>query len=366
MLMIFGKYDEYRERMTGTNDVEAEWMRSPQTQAAFGNIKPEFGTTYGDFDAGTARRVVLLPNIHIQESHSRQGVAEAVTWMRAALEPDDVYWIAADRQIWEIKEWATLVAMVAGFASVLPLGVILLRTKFFSSLQGTIPEGYTCTRREFFKHATVNGLLMWLYLPVILILFAVHVYVIPIDKVFPMMMVNGTVWWFVLTNVIGFLILKRWRKRRADEVSWADLGLSFDQDRFVRGLESHRENNTTSHNAIWLHLPVRSDIGTAIPRRLPLPLPLRQRSDALPLGDVATVLPFLAPGLPANRHILARADTTSSKGNLVADVRLVVSHQRPDLDRPAHPLYAGTVRTAANRGHHPLCQARAGCWPPSR
>jgi len=41
------------------------------------------------------------------------------------------------------------------------------------------------------------------------------------------------VWWFVLTNVIGFLILKRWRKKHAEEVSWGDLGLSFDDARFT-------------------------------------------------------------------------------------------------------------------------------------
>ncbi len=42
MLMIFGKYDEYRQRMTGTRDFEAEWMTSPQTQAAIDDPKPSF------------------------------------------------------------------------------------------------------------------------------------------------------------------------------------------------------------------------------------------------------------------------------------------------------------------------------------
>ena len=30
MLMIIGKYDEYRKRMTGVNDITAEWMSSPR------------------------------------------------------------------------------------------------------------------------------------------------------------------------------------------------------------------------------------------------------------------------------------------------------------------------------------------------
>jgi hypothetical protein len=84
MLMIIGKWDEYRERMTGVGDIEAEWMSSPQTQAAIPDANPQLGVTYGDFAQGTARRVVVLRAIHIQESHSRAGVAEAVEWMRNA------------------------------------------------------------------------------------------------------------------------------------------------------------------------------------------------------------------------------------------------------------------------------------------
>ena len=234
MLMIFGKYDEYRERMTGTRNIEAEWMQSPQTQAAIEEANPEFGVIYGNFSDGSARKVVLLPVIHIKESHSREGVAAAVTWMRDALSPDPTYWIDKNSQTWEIKEYATLVAMLAGLASVLPLGLMLLRTKFFTSLQGQVSNVYACTRKEFYKHASINGLLMWLYLPLIFALFGLHVYVVQIDKVFPMMVVNGTVWWFVWINVIGFFILRRWYRRRNAEsgLSWADLGISFCPERF--------------------------------------------------------------------------------------------------------------------------------------
>ncbi len=234
MLMIYGQYDEYRQRMTGTRDVAKEWLGSPQTRAAFPVAAPEFGTRYGDFDLGTARQVTLLPTIHLLESHNRDGIAAAVTWMSSALHPDAAYWIDPANQVWEIKEWATLLAMLAGLAALLPLGLILLRIRYFSPLQLHAATVYTCTRREFIKHASINGLLMWLYLPLIFMLFGLHVYVVPIDKVFPLMMVNGTVWWFVWMNVIGFFILRGWLKRRArqDGLTWADLGASFDRARF--------------------------------------------------------------------------------------------------------------------------------------
>jgi poly(3-hydroxybutyrate) depolymerase len=234
MLMIIGKWDEYRERMTGVGDIEAEWMSSPQTQAAIPDANPQLGVTYGDFAQGTARRVVVLRAIHIQESHSRAGVAEAVEWMRNALQPYGRAWVDSRRQIWEIKEWATLAAMVAGLASLLPLGLMLLRTPFFGAIRGPV-GAYACSNRAYIKYAAINGLLMWLYLPLIFVLFGLHVYVVPIDGVFPMMMVNGTVWWFVLINVIGFFLFRRWFKKRAreDGLTLADLGISFRDDRFA-------------------------------------------------------------------------------------------------------------------------------------
>ncbi len=231
MLMIYGEYDEYRERMTGTDDVRSEWLTGPQTQAAIGNSADlDFGVVYGDFADGSARNVLLLPVIHLKESHSRDGVAAAVTWMRDALRPDPEYWIDANSQVWEIKEYATLVAMLSGLFSLMPLGLILLQAKFFIPIQGRVSEVYVSTRKDLWKHAAINGALMWLYLPIIFVLFGLHVYVVPIDKVFPMMMVNGTVWWFFWINVIGFFILRRWRRRAG--LSWYDMGISYEVDRF--------------------------------------------------------------------------------------------------------------------------------------
>jgi dienelactone hydrolase len=235
MLMMIGKYDEYRERMTGVRDIESEWMSSPQTRAAFPEPEPQLGVTYGDFGEGTARRVFVPKAIHIQVSHSSAPVAEAVAWMGNALSPPEQLWIDPDRQIWHIKEWATLIAMVAGLASVIPLGLILLRTRFFGSLQGLVAGKYACKGKTCLKYAAVNGLLMWLYLPLIFVLFGLHVYVVPIDGLFPMMMVNGVVWWFVVVNLIGFFLFRRWFKKRSREtgLTLADLGISYRDDRFA-------------------------------------------------------------------------------------------------------------------------------------
>jgi len=154
--------------------------------------------------------------------------------MQQALEPSQDYWSDPLRQIWPIKEWATLVAMLAGIFSLLPLGALITRIKWFQSLKGTQTYTYACSGRAYLVHAAVNGMLMWLYLPLIFVLFGIHVYLVKIDKAFPMMMVNAVVWWFLCINIIGFFIFRRWFKRqnRQQGLTLADMGISFKEEAF--------------------------------------------------------------------------------------------------------------------------------------
>lgn len=234
MLMIIGKWDEFRKRMTGTTDIEKEWMETPQTAKVIPVQNPEFGVTYGDFSQGTARRVFVPKITHVQESHNSAAIAEALEWMKNALHPPEVYWINSKQQIWPIKEWATLTAMLACFSSLLPLGLLLLRTRFFASIRGPVSGEYACTPKSFLKYAGINAFLIWMYLPMIFILFGIHVYLVRIDGLFPMMMVNGIVWWFFWINVIGFFIFLHWFRRRpaGEGPTLHDLGISYRQERF--------------------------------------------------------------------------------------------------------------------------------------
>ena len=234
MLMILGKYDEYRERMTGTDDFEAEWMSSPQTLAAIGSTGLAFDTTYGSFTDGTARRVHMTMTTHVGESFDQGAIAEAINWYHQALDPDAPLTIPTDQQIWRYKEYGSLVALVAGIFSVMPAAVLLLGVKPFSALAGTPASNYVCDRKTFRKAFLINGGLTLLFLPLVLTIFGLHVYVVRIDKVFPMMMVNGVVFWFLVINIIGFLIFRKWLKkhREADPVINAqELGISNSEEK---------------------------------------------------------------------------------------------------------------------------------------
>jgi len=233
MLMIFGKYDEYRQRMTGVKDFEEDWMESPQTQAAIAENDPQFSVTYGDFEQGTARRVFMPKVTHIQESHNKAAIAEAVVWMREALNPDVGQWVLPENQIWPIKEYTTLIAMISSIAALFPLGWLLIQTSLFSPLLNPVRDDFAIPSYDLRRGAVVNGILMLLYLPLIMAIFGFHVYVMPIDKIFPMMIANGIVFWFFFSNLIGLLIIRRWYRRQQYEVGMdlIDLGVSDQGDR---------------------------------------------------------------------------------------------------------------------------------------
>ena len=237
MLMIFGKYDEFRRRMTSTDNFETEWMTTALSQKVLNEKEPKLGKTTGDFKTGTARRVFMPKITHLRTSHSKKAVAEAVEWMRQALEPDDRFWISAEKQIWHLKEWATLVTMLAGLAALAPLGLMLLRTPFFDSLKAPLTVAAAYSPRDYFRGAAVNTILMWLYFPIIFVLFGIHVYLVPIDKAFPLMMVNGIVWWFLWINIIGFLFFRGWfrKNHRENGLTLWDLGISYSPEKFSFG-----------------------------------------------------------------------------------------------------------------------------------
>ena len=234
MLMILGKYDEYRERMTGTDDFEAEWMSSPQTLAAIGSTGLDFDTTYGSFADGTARRVHMTLTTHVGESFDKSAIAEAITWYHQALAQDSPLTIPADQQIWRYKEIGSLLALVAGIFSILPAAILLLGIKPFSALVGVPNVAYACDRKTFRNTFLINSGLTLLFLPLVLTIFGLHVYVVRIDKVFPMMMVNGVVFWFLVINIIGFLIFRGWLKKQRianPAVNPRELGISESEEK---------------------------------------------------------------------------------------------------------------------------------------
>jgi len=68
MLMVIGKWDEFRHRMTHTRDIEKEWMKTEETHRVISHPNLQTGVTHGNFGEGTARRVVVPKTSHKQGS----------------------------------------------------------------------------------------------------------------------------------------------------------------------------------------------------------------------------------------------------------------------------------------------------------
>lgn len=239
MLMIIGELDEFRDRFTKTTDISREWMLTEATLNAFPHEQPRIGGFYGDFSQGTARKVFMTRISHIQEAHNQVCIAEALNWMRSSLNPPPELWKDPSDQSWPIKEGLTLLAMLACFVCIMPIGLLSLKTDFFAVIRGSGRFKYAATFKDYSRGAIINGVLMWLYLPLIMTLFAVHKFVIPVDSVFPMLLVDAIVWWFVWINIFGLILFRRWYKQRKDSLglSLADLGLSYSENGFVLGRE---------------------------------------------------------------------------------------------------------------------------------
>ncbi len=234
MLMIFGTLDEFRDRMTQTKDFKAEWMKSKKTFAAFGFDSAEINTTYGDFSQGTARRVFAPRTFHETEIHDLAAVAETTEWLRQALTPNIAIQLSPSDQIGVYKEFATLAAMLAGLGMLFPFSTLLLGFSFFSDLRLNREFSYHCSKYDFAKNFGINTLMMWLYLPCSMIVFAIHKYVVRIDGLFPMMVVNVVALWLCLSNFIGVTLFFRKLKKTDNAAAHLyDLGISWSKQKML-------------------------------------------------------------------------------------------------------------------------------------
>jgi hypothetical protein len=135
---------------------------------------------------------------------------------------------------------ATFLALAAGLSALIPLGAWMLRTRIFSPLKGAPSGDHACSWKSYLRWAGLNGLLEWLYLPLIFVLFGIHVYLVRIDRAFPLMMANGVVWWFFWINLIGWIFF---RIRLGEPAPKADLnsaGLLRDRGREGLWLDGRR------------------------------------------------------------------------------------------------------------------------------
>ncbi|MEQ8409786.1 MAG: alpha/beta fold hydrolase [Gammaproteobacteria bacterium] len=131
--LVFGQYDEFSGSMwaspTGVGIVDTEKL---QTQ--FGVTSPvQADRLYGSIAAGTARQLYQPAQTHPANHISRSGIAAAVDWVQktsntpSAIEPRD--------QVWQWKEFGTLISLCGAILFLLTAGRMLLEIPLFADLR---------------------------------------------------------------------------------------------------------------------------------------------------------------------------------------------------------------------------------------
>jgi uncharacterized protein len=233
LLLTQARFEEFRVFREGAGRVEP-LVTNPRRLKAFGVPgRIEWDTTYGSTADGTARRAALIGTVHAGVTHDPRAVAETVSWMVAALEPDapGAVALAPRDQRFAWKELAMLAALVVAVLSLLPLASLCLAHPAFGGAVRASPPAAPIARGAWWRLVLVNAAIAALTYPPFTSLGGLS------DRIgsrlpwFRLPVGNGAMAWF-LVNALIALALVAWRLRgsrwQADG-TLARLGLEIDR-----------------------------------------------------------------------------------------------------------------------------------------
>ncbi|MGV9199579.1 MAG: dienelactone hydrolase family protein, partial [Promethearchaeia archaeon] len=174
--------------------------------------KGEFDKTYGTFNNGTAQRYALCDTTHPGGTWNAQSILETTKWMINALNEGelDLKFPEPEKQIYQWKEIGMLIALIGAILSLLPLSGILLKTDLFQDLTKDIPPRDRIDASQWWKGASINasvGGLSFLVIPMIGMIIGA---LLPF---FNLVTGNGTLLWFLVNALIGWIVFKKWFAR---------------------------------------------------------------------------------------------------------------------------------------------------------
>ena len=244
VLHIWPLYEEFE--MTD-RDSTATWIAKGLDAIDSGynlTVPPNFDTTYnltaGGWNDGSMRRHALIPTDHPGLTVNSQAIAESVAWFSQALQgkSEQAAWVLANptNQIWMYSEGFGLIATLFLIMSILPLGVLLIKVKFFKEVEHPIPDKVTIRKKStwwiFAVIATAFGA----------ITFETFTYWLPagfggtilppiLTPIFNIGIASTlAVWSLVIVSITAILFaiwyLVVWFKQRRD-ISFYDMGVSY-------------------------------------------------------------------------------------------------------------------------------------------
>lgn len=230
VLLLQARYDEFNCFLDYSESIPDDLVDTELRYKEFANQDGpiEWNTTYGSFSDGSARRMELITNAnHRLTTINSHAIATAADWFEQAFGMDAS--ISSADQTALAKETLTLAATLAALASMLPLLLLLLKTKFFAPCAQPLPDRpQTLMPRKKWWRATLTAVVIsGLTYPFFTQLG--HGLVPLPESVFRIPIGDGVITWFVLLALIAFFMLRYWFRRgagRREGATLYDLGLA--------------------------------------------------------------------------------------------------------------------------------------------
>lgn len=228
VLLLQAKYDEFSYFRDYTNmvndallhsDLRAEFLGCASADAAW-------DTTYGDFAAGTARRMELLNTNHRLTTHDGHGLTAAIDWFDNAIGLDTA--LTAAEHVSSAKELLTLAALLLCLSAMLPLMELLLTTTLFKYVAQPLPSQTGIKKpAAWWRTAIISILLAGASFP---FMTQLGHGLLPLpENIFRMTVGNGFLSWYGLLIIIMLgttLIGRISAKKHGGAATMYDMGLS--------------------------------------------------------------------------------------------------------------------------------------------
>jgi pimeloyl-ACP methyl ester carboxylesterase len=131
--LVFSRYDEFSDLMWGAK-ISRDIVGTAKLQKVFGTSEPvQVGRLYGSIEQGTARMLYMPAVTHPGDHITSTGVAPVIDWVQQTTKAPKE--IAPTNQIWQWKEFGTLLTLIGLLLFIFPFGSLLLDTPFFGKLR---------------------------------------------------------------------------------------------------------------------------------------------------------------------------------------------------------------------------------------
>ncbi|MFA9498963.1 alpha/beta hydrolase [Mannheimia sp. E30BD] len=226
-LLTQGLYEEigiYREKTFPVKDLVNNEARLTAFSLPSGeNLK--WDHTYGNFNAGSARRAALVDGTHLGVMIAEHSNKEAILWFNQALQNGEKGegWIEPEQQTYWYKEFSGLFALFFAVISALFLANHLLKAPYFAAATQTVTTKMAITPSRWRLFAVINIAVTIVLYPLLTQWGGANEPIAAKLSFMPLEMGNGIITWLSVSAVINFLFFFLWKK--TSTISLAEFGV---------------------------------------------------------------------------------------------------------------------------------------------